>query len=242
MQSFLYLTNFCFSSLIKFLYLSRPHWCFFFFFRKISILFKTILFFLLLLLKDFETFHEPFLKSFFAFLKITCNHLKLLFPKRHQHLLEIAFLITIFFNIIFFIRIIRIFFIRGNVYVVSNIRIFIIKNILSFFYKRTRVYLDLAFTCPMNWIYQWCQKTNALRTFFWHFNAVKICVDLMRFYFSFSIFFIAYRFTIRFFFDDISDFFPSLIIFFWQFIIFYLKRHLFSFIEISFLEAIYIKF
>ena len=44
---------------------------------------------------------------------------------------------------------------------------------------------------------------------------MKICVDfsIIRFYFSFQTFFVEYRFTIKFFFDVIADFFPNFVIF-----------------------------
>ena len=52
-----------------------------------------------------------------------------------------------------------------------------------------------------------------MRTFFWYFIMVKICVNfsLLKFYFSFQIFFIIHRFTIELFFDAPTDFFSNFI-------------------------------
>ena len=52
-----------------------------------------------------------------------------------------------------------------------------------------------------------------MRTFFWYFIMVKICVNfsLLKFYFSFQIFFVIHRFTIELFFDAPTDFFSNFI-------------------------------
>ena len=55
-----------------------------------------------------------------------------------------------------------------------------------------------------------------MRTFFWYFIIMKICIDfsLIRFYFSFQIFIVAYRVFVKTFFNSIADFDPNFINFF----------------------------
>ena len=138
--------------------------------------------------------------------KITQNALNI----KANLILYLIFFLRIFLIRIFFIRIlfIRIFFMRIFCFICNVVRdLFFFNNMFTF-----KKHLTI-FTCCKSRIDQNYRSANKLRTFFWYFVTVNICVgfSIIRFYFNFYIFFILFRSTIKFFFDTTFDYFPNFI-------------------------------
>ena len=102
--------------------------------------------------------------------------------KNVKTILYLIFFIKIFLVRFFFIRIFLIWIIWRKCYIINQTSFF---SLITYLHSSKNTYKRL--------------QANTLRTFFWYFITVEICVGffLMSCYFSFRIFFIAYRFTIK---------------------------------------------